>query len=147
MKGCCAIPIKGKERLVGVFCLFSFKTHIFTLEEERLMNSIGEMTGMAIENIRLYEKMRQLYEYQHQRRAEDHKNLLSLSSRLAAALEIKAVMNSTLDLIRGSFRADLVWLLETDNENLILKADSGVNIREGETILSERHKFYRVVCH
>lgn len=134
MKGCCAIPIKGKERIVGVFCLFSFRAHIFTLEEERLMNSIGEMTGIAVENIRLYEKMRQLYEYQRQRRADDHKNLLSLSSRLAAALEIKAVMNSTLDLIRESFRADLVWLLETNNENLILKADSGVNIKEGETI-------------
>ncbi|TAL25415.1 MAG: PAS domain-containing protein [Nitrospirae bacterium] len=134
MKGCCAIPIKGKERVVGVFCLFSFKTHIFTLEEERLMISIGEMTGIAIENIRLYEKMRRLYEYQQQRRIDDHKNLLSLSSRLAAALEIKAVMNSTLDLIRGSFRADLVWLLEIDNENFILKAASGLNIKEGEII-------------
>ncbi len=134
IKGYCCIPIKGKEKIVGVFCLFSFRTHIFTSEEERLMTSIGEMTGIAIENIRLYEKMRQLYEYQRQRRVDDHKNLLSLSSILAAALDIKAVMNSTLDLIKGFFRADLVWLLERDNENLILKADSGLNIKEGEII-------------
>lgn len=134
MKGYCAIPIQGKERIVGVYCLFSFKTHIFTLEEERLMTSIGEMTGIAVENIRLYEKMRQLYEYQRQRRADDHKNLLSLSSKLAAGLDISAVMNSTLDLIRGSFRADAVWLLESENENLVLKTDSGLNLKKGETI-------------
>lgn len=137
IKGYCCIPIKGKERVVGVFCLFSFKTHIFTPEEERLMISIGEMTGIAIENIRLYEKMRQLYEHQQQRRADDHKNLLSLSSRLAATLEIKTVMNSTLDHIRGSFRADLAWLLEMDNENLILKAASGQDIKEGEIIYAK----------
>jgi len=134
MKGYCAIPIKGKERLVGVFSLFSFKPHIFTPEEERLMISIGEMTGIAIENIKFYEKMRQLYEYQRQRRADDHKNLLSLSSKLAASLDIKTVMNSTLDLIKGFFRADFVWLLEAENETLILKTDSGLNLKKGKII-------------
>lgn len=134
MKGYCAIPIKGKERIIGVLCLFSFRTHSFTSEEERLMTSIGEMTGIAIENIRLYEKMRQLYEHQRQRRMDDHKNLLSLSSKLAAVFDITAVINSTLDLIKESFGADLVWLLEAENDDLILKADSGLNIKGKEII-------------
>jgi PAS domain S-box-containing protein len=134
IKGYSAIPIYGKERIVGVFCLFSFKPHMFTAEEEKLMTSVGEMTGIAIENIRLYEKMRQLYEYQRQRRGDDHKNLLALSSKLSSVHDIKTVMSSSLDLIRQSFRADLVWLLEIKNGNLILKTDSGLNLKEGEVI-------------
>ncbi|MBI4691451.1 MAG: PAS domain-containing protein [Nitrospirae bacterium] len=137
MKGYCAVPVCGKERIVGVFCLFSFKPHVFTPEEERLLTSVGEITGLAIENIKLYEKMKQLYEYQRQRRADDHKNLLSISSKLASALDIKTVMNSTLDLIRWSFRADIVWLLEIENGNLILKANSGIAIKEGKAIYEE----------
>ncbi len=134
IKGYCAFPIQGKERIVGVLCIFSFKARNFTPEEGRLLTSIGEMTGIAIENIRLYEKMRLLYETQRQRRIDDHKNLLSLSSNLASAFDIDLVMNSTLELIRSSFRAASVWLLSNDNENLILKTDSGFNIKEGEII-------------
>lgn len=134
IKGYCAIPIKGKERIVGVFCLFSFKTHIFTSEEERLMTSIGGMTGIAIENIRLYEQMRQLYEYQRNRRADDHKNLLSLSSGLASAIDMDTVISSTLALVKGFLRADFAWLLELENSNLVLKTASGLSIKKEEII-------------
>lgn len=137
MKGYCVIPIKGKERIVGVFCIFSFSPHTFAVEEERLLNSIGEMTGIAIENIRLYEEMRNLYKYLRQRREDDHKSILSLSSKLTADLDIKAVMNSSIELIKGAFKADLAWLLEIKDQDLILKAASGLNISRGETIYTK----------
>jgi len=134
IKGYCAIPIKGKEKIAGVICLLSFKPHIFTSEEERLLTSIGEITGMAIENIRLYEKMRRLYEYQRQRRTDDHKNLLSLSSGLTAANNIKEAADSAVELIKKSFRADLVWLLRRENNELTLRSCLGADIKEGEII-------------
>ncbi|HEC96645.1 MAG TPA: PAS domain-containing protein [Nitrospirae bacterium] len=58
IKGYCCIPVKGKDRALGVYCLFKFKEHFFTMEEERLLRAVGEMTGLALENIRLYEEMR-----------------------------------------------------------------------------------------
>ncbi|MBI5639435.1 MAG: PAS domain-containing protein [Nitrospirae bacterium] len=125
MKGYCCIPIRGKERIIGVFCLFSFRTHAFTTEEESILNSIGEMTGIALENIRLYEKMRKLYEYQRKRREEEQAQMLSLSTKLGSAIELRDVLGKVLDLIKNFFGADFVWLLVRDrDENLLLKASS-----------------------
>lgn len=134
MKGFCAIPLLGKERRLGVFYLFSFKPHIFTAEEEKLMTSIGEMTGIAIENIRLYEKMRRMYEIQRQSRIDTHKSLLELSSKLATALDIDTAIRSTVEFIRETFKADSAWFLGIEDENLILMADSGMGIRKDEII-------------
>ncbi|GAB4405702.1 MAG: hypothetical protein OHK0032_00280 [Thermodesulfovibrionales bacterium] len=60
IRGCCAIPLKGKDRTHGVLYLVSFRPHIFTDEERRILTSVGEMTGMALENIWLYEEMTHL---------------------------------------------------------------------------------------
>lgn len=60
IRGCCAIPLKGKDRTHGVLYLVSFRPHIFTDEEKRILTSVGEMTGMALENIWLYEEMTHL---------------------------------------------------------------------------------------
>lgn len=135
MRGYCCIPIKGKEKITGVFCLFSFSTHIFTIEEEKILNSIGEMTGIALENIKLYEKMRELYEYQRKRREEEHVQLLSLSTKLGSAIELKDIMGSVLELLRNFFRADFVWMLVTDDGgNLILKSAPTLTKRQDEII-------------
>jgi|Deesub1362A_J573_1020465.scaffolds.fasta_scaffold00013_114 PAS domain S-box-containing protein len=135
IKGYACIPIRGKEKLLGVFFIFSFNPYVFTPEEERILNSISEMMGIAFENIRLYEKMRELYEQQRLRRASEQKNLLDLSSMLASTLDIKSVLASSLSLIKDSCKADLAWMLETDDKgDLILKTASGNEIEEGTVI-------------
>lgn len=135
IKGYCCIPLRGKERVIGVFCLFSFRTHHFTSEEESILNSVGEMTGIALENIKLYEKMRELYEYQRKRREEEQAQILSLSTRLGSAIELKDVMGPVLELIRNIFTADFVWLLARDQEgNFILKSASPHSEKEGKLV-------------
>ncbi|MDA8433358.1 MAG: PAS domain S-box protein [Nitrospiraceae bacterium] len=135
MKGYCCIPVRGKERVIGVFCLFSFRTHYFTSEEENILNSVGEMTGIALENIKLYEKMRGLYEDQRKRREEEQAQILSLSTRLGSAIGLKDVMGPVLELIRNIFGADFVWLLARDGEgNFILKAASPAGGEEGKLV-------------
>jgi GAF domain-containing protein len=88
IRGYACTPIRGKEKMLGVFYIFSFEPHVFTLEEERILSSISEMMGIALENVRLYEKMRNLYELQRLRREEEQKNLLSLTSMLSATLDM-----------------------------------------------------------
>lgn len=125
MKGYCCIPVRGKERIIGVFCLFSFKTHFFTAEEESILISIGEMTGIALENIKLYEKMREMYEHQRKRRDDEHGQLLALTTKLGSAVDLRFVIGSVLELIRGMFHADFTWLLVKDSaDNYILRASS-----------------------
>jgi len=126
IKGYCCVPIRGKERIIGVYCLFGFKAHEFTAEEQGILVSIGEMTGIALENIKLYEGMRALYEYQRKRREEEHSQLLSLSSRLGSALELKDILGRVLDLIKAFFTADFVWLLVCGPDgDLVVKSVSG----------------------
>jgi PAS domain S-box-containing protein len=123
IKGYCCIPIKGKEKVIGVLCLFSFTPHALTSEEENILNSIGEMTGIALENIKLYEKMRDLYEHQRKRREDEQEQLLSLSAKLGSAAELGDAMLRVLDVIRNIFGADFVWMLVRDDEgNFLLKS-------------------------
>ncbi len=134
IQGYCCIPIKGKERVIGVFCLFSFKPHVFTPEEENILSSIGEMTGIAVENLRLYEKMRELYEVQRKRRDDEHAQLLSLSTKLGAATDLKDIIDSVLDVIRNYFSADFIWLLVNDAAGLTLNSSVKALQRDYELI-------------
>jgi PAS domain S-box-containing protein len=134
IQGYCCIPIKGKERVIGVFYLLSFSPHVFTPEEENILSSIGDMTGIAVENIRLFEKMRELYEFQRKRREEEHSQLLSLSAKLGAAIDLKNIIEGVLDLVKNFFGADFALLLANDDAgNFLLKA-SAVPVRTADEL-------------
>lgn len=135
MRGYCCIPIRGKERIIGVFCLFSFNTHLFTAEEESILSALGEMTGMALENIKLYERMRSLFEQQRSRWADEHQQLLQISTRLGAALNIEDSMMQVFGLMKQVFRADFVWMLSNDQaHNLLLRFATEATGKEGLAI-------------
>ncbi|GAB4483568.1 MAG: hypothetical protein OHK006_04980 [Thermodesulfovibrionales bacterium] len=123
IRGYCCFPLRGKERTIGVVCLFSFSPHEFTLEEEHIMNSICEMVGIAFENIRLYEKVRELFEFQKQRRSEEHAQLIALSSRLGSATEMGEILSTVLGLVREFYQASFAWLLVPEaSGGLVLRA-------------------------
>jgi len=83
------------------------------------------MTGIALENIKLYEKMREMYELQRKRREEEHGQLLALTTKLGSAVDLRYVIGSVLELIRSMFNADFTWLLVRDRgDNYILRASS-----------------------
>jgi PAS domain S-box-containing protein len=135
IKGYACTPVKGKEKMLGVFYIFSFEPHVFTPEEERILNSVGEMMGLALENIRLYEKMRDLYEHQRMSREEQQKNLLSLTSMLSATLDMKSVLEACLTFVKDWSMADFVWLLETDEAgHLHVMAASEAGISDEATV-------------
>jgi PAS domain S-box-containing protein len=137
LKGFACLPIRGKERLIGVLFILSIKEHVFTADEKSTLNSIGEMSGMAFENITLYEKMRELYEQQRLRRAEEQKNLLSLSTILSSSLDMKGVIESCIALIKDACRADFAWLLESnDSGDLLLRTGAAGELTEGNVVYS-----------
>jgi PAS domain S-box-containing protein len=138
IKGFACIPIRGKEKSTGVFFIFSVNLHVFTPEEERILNSISEMMGIAFENIRLYEKMREMYEQNRKRRAEEQRNLLTLSSMLTITLDMKSALASSLSIIKDSCRADLVWLLEAGEDGeLAVRSAVGEELAEGVAVCPE----------
>ena len=50
------VPIKGRDRALGVIHVdCGVSEHTYTTEQLRLLTAIGSQTGLAIENVRLYE--------------------------------------------------------------------------------------------
>jgi signal transduction histidine kinase len=50
------VPIKGRQRTLGVIHVdCSVSEHTYTTEQLRLLTAIGYQTGLAVENVRLYE--------------------------------------------------------------------------------------------
>jgi PAS domain S-box-containing protein len=137
VKAYACFPVMGKEKLAGVFFMFGFTGRVFTTEEERTFGSISEMMGISLENVRLYEKMRELYEQNRNRRAEEQRNLLDLSTMLATTLDLKKVLASSISLIRKTCRADFVWLLGLKEDGLALRAASDGAFAEGEEVYPE----------
>ncbi len=56
MKGYICLPLKSKERVRGILCMLSSKEHVFTQGELEFLESVGHIVGVAIENIKLYER-------------------------------------------------------------------------------------------
>ncbi len=50
------VPIKGRDRVLGVIHVdSSVSEHTYSTEQLRLLTAVGYQTGLAIENVRLYE--------------------------------------------------------------------------------------------
>ncbi|MBI5559232.1 MAG: diguanylate cyclase [Deltaproteobacteria bacterium] len=54
------VPLKSRERVVGVLCLDTGPNAPVTASERQMLFSIGELIGIALENARLYEETRRL---------------------------------------------------------------------------------------
>lgn len=60
IKACCCVPLKGRDKVVGALYLFSTDPHEFSEEEKTILWSAGDMIGIAIEGIKLYEELKEL---------------------------------------------------------------------------------------
>ena len=58
LKAFISIPLRGKEKVLGVINAASYNTHSFTTEDMLLLNSIGDQLGIAIEHAQLYERLK-----------------------------------------------------------------------------------------
>jgi sigma-B regulation protein RsbU (phosphoserine phosphatase) len=52
------VPLLMQERLIGVLDLESTKTHAFTAEHERMLQTLGSYVAVALENARLFQETR-----------------------------------------------------------------------------------------
>lgn len=57
-----SVPMAVKGRIIGVLRLYTAQPRIFSKDELGFAEALGEIGAMAIENARLYEKLRKDYE-------------------------------------------------------------------------------------
>jgi signal transduction histidine kinase len=89
-----AVPLKVKDRAVGVLEVQSAEVDAFSQSDLRLLSTLAAQAAVAIENAWLYEQAHQ--EIAERRRAE--KEITRRNSELAALNEISQAITSTLDL-------------------------------------------------
>lgn len=135
------VPIHGKEKMIGVFFIFGFSPRAFTDSDEEILGAISEIMGISFDNSRLYRRMKSLYEQDKQRRSDEQKDLLNLTSMLASSPNIDDVLGPSLELIKRSCWADLALLtLLDDGGGLIVKASTDQTFMAEESLYGQGSK-------
>ncbi len=62
IKSAISIPLKSRDKVVGVISVFSHMTRRFSAEDASLLNSIGDYLGTAIDQAELYERLERVGE-------------------------------------------------------------------------------------
>lgn len=66
LKAWLSVPLRAKQAVLGVINVASNMPHRFTTEDMHLLHSIGDQLGVAVEEAKLYEELRQSREmYRH----------------------------------------------------------------------------------
>ncbi len=108
------VPIKGRDRILGVIHLdCSVSEHTYTTEQLRLLTAIGFQTGLAIENVRLYESA-----VKSERLAATGETVAVLSHHIKNILQ---ALNAGIDLVEMGLKA----------ENLTKAQDSWPMVQRG----------------
>lgn len=122
IKGYCCIPIKGKEKITGVFCLFSFKPREWTIDDEDILRAVGELIGLAFENIFLYEKSQILFRTLKDKRQKELEDLSIMVDILSGTRGLDELIENSLLFIKERLNTDLVALIRPDRSgNLLLR--------------------------
>lgn len=132
MRACLAVPMQGKEKINGVILLFSISRREWTDADEDLMEGAGRAAGMALENIRRYEKMRQLYNYLKWRKDEEKKRLIGIAASVAGMSGADRMLSNLLTVLKDVTHADFIWLLErAESGELVVRSAPGSGISKG----------------
>ena len=83
-----SIPIRSREKIVGVMTILSHGQRRFTPAEIDLLTAIGNQIGTAMENARLYQEVRLAALEREAKIEERTRDLESLNARLEEALRV-----------------------------------------------------------
>ncbi|MFZ3384105.1 MAG: ATP-binding protein, partial [Candidatus Methanoperedens sp.] len=103
------IPLKSKEKVLGIIKISSRKSHIFSGRDKELFSAIGNQIGVAIENISFYDNIKSLKEFN-----DEILNNVNLALHVVDRdLRILAVNDELIKLGRGRIKRE-----EIINKNL-----------------------------
>ncbi|MDO8689100.1 MAG: diguanylate cyclase [Dehalococcoidia bacterium] len=121
------VPVVAGGKTLGVMGLSGSGDRDYTLEEQRLLVSIGGEVGAAVERASLLQKAQQ--------RARELESLMSMTREMASTLDLNEVLDRTLAIMCGQIGANngFVCLLEEEQSKLTTRAfwgDEAVGLRK-----------------
>lgn len=115
------VPVQTRDDKLGVICVYSAKRHRFEKIEIEFLKSLGNLGAVAIENIRLYERL--------QRRLAETATLVDISKILTSSLKPQEVFDAIAKTTTESMKMKgcIVRLLDEKREKLELVASYGLS--------------------
>ncbi len=136
------VPILVGDEARGLVELLDMdKEHAFTESDMRLLSTVANSMGVALENARLFDETQRLFKAEQQRAAE-LQIINSVQEGLASKLEIQAIYDLVGDKIRDIFDAQSVMINTFDiaHGNEIFK----YNFEKGRRYYPQPRKYDRI---
>lgn len=126
------VPLVARGQVIATVGLDYMRAHhAFTPEELRLAQTIAQQAAVALENALLYE--------QAQRQARRIQTAAEISRIVASVLEVEALLQQAVDLVRERFDYYYVgaFLLDPSGEWAVLRAGTG---EAGRQMVAQGHR-------
>jgi PAS domain S-box-containing protein len=137
------IPLKSKDKVLGVIIICSRKSHVFSNRDKELFSAIGNQIGVALENITFLENIKYLKDFN-----DDILNNINMAIHVVDTdLKILTVNDELIKLARGSISKEKIINNNLLNVYPFLK-DTNVEleyrhvIKTGEIFQSEEKTQY-----
>jgi GAF domain-containing protein len=122
-----AVPLAVKDRVIGMLTLSKNEKAYYDERHARLITTIANQAAVAIENARLYEEAEQ--------RAREMSALLDISGAVASTLELRPLVSTILDQLKGVIDYHGASLLIIDEQGVLeivdARAVAGITMEVG----------------
>ncbi len=121
------VPIRQGDRQLGqIYLTEKINAPEFTTDDETIIEILAAYAGVAIDNARLYENLRERDEA-ITRRNDELSLLNQIGSAMASSLELDEILNKALALLMAHFKVEAgeIFLLEENGETLRLVLHRG----------------------
>jgi GAF domain-containing protein/ligand-binding sensor domain-containing protein len=112
-----AVPIKTKDKIIGVLNMQSAHLDAFDESDLAVMQALADQAATAIENARLFEA--------EQRRAEQFRVISEVGSRITSVMSIDSVLQQVAELIQSAFDYDHVGIAMVEGDTVVHRVGAG----------------------
>jgi PAS domain S-box-containing protein len=110
------VPINAGERVIGVVAIQSYQKNVYDEASVRLLSTLSNNMGVAIENGRLFQETRRLLE-ETDRRAAELTIINSVGDAMAKQLDVDTVTHIVGDKVCDIFQAESVGIFLYDSSS------------------------------
>jgi signal transduction histidine kinase len=125
-------PIKTNSRIFGAISFKGKERRKLTEEEIRLLNSMSEHVGVAVEKASLFEQVKA--------RSEQLAVLNTIATAVGQSLDLDVVLREAIEKVAETLRFDACWiyLLDASQTELHLKAYKGLSDATARSMASRK---------
>jgi GAF domain-containing protein len=105
-----SVPLKAKDAALGIMVITSRVPRAFTSQDLGLLSAIGNQTGMAIENARLYAET--------QRRLQEQTALREAGAAISSTLDLEAVLSRIAEQMGQAVDATSAYISIYESETM-----------------------------